>query len=128
MHFRSRSYSRSAAFPSTNVVPLGAPCRAFLPGGVYGHPARAISVDLSKDGRTFEGPPIGQWADCLDGAMDDLPIIEFAFPGPLRDRLVGAIRSGIKTSTSALLYEYEKEGEQLPVVGDKGAVIDSDGR
>lgn len=60
--------------------------------------------------------------------MDDsLPVIEFAFPGPLRDRLVGAIRSGAKTATSSLLYEYQVTNEPLPAVGDTGAVIDSNG-
>lgn len=61
--------------------------------------------------------------------MDDqLPVIEFAFPGPLRDRLVSAIRSGAKTATSSLLHEYEIADEPLPLVGERRAVIDSDGR
>ncbi|MFE2108802.1 ASCH domain-containing protein [Kitasatospora sp. NPDC059463] len=53
---------------------------------------------------------------------------EFAFPGPLRDRLVAAVLSGAKTSTTGLLTEYEREGEPLPVAGSRGAVADSDGR
>jgi hypothetical protein len=32
---------------------------------------------------------------------DDLPVAEFAFPGPLRDQLVAAILAGEKTTTSA---------------------------
>ena len=61
--------------------------------------------------------------------MDDqLPVIEFAFPGPLRDILVNAIGSGAKTATSSLLHEYEVGDEPLPMVGDRGAVIDSDGK
>ena len=61
--------------------------------------------------------------------MDDqLPVIEFAFPGPLRDRLVNAIGLGAKTATSSLLHEYEVGDEPLPMVGDRGAVIDSDGK
>ncbi|MBT2587053.1 ASCH domain-containing protein [Arthrobacter sp. ISL-95] len=60
--------------------------------------------------------------------MDEqLPVIEFAFPGPLRDRLVSAIRTGRKTATSSLLHEYEVGNEPLPAVGDRGAVIDSNG-
>jgi len=60
--------------------------------------------------------------------MDDkLPPIEFAFPGPLRDRLLNAIQSGLKTSTSSLLREYEVGDEPLPTVGVRGAVIDSAG-
>ncbi|MEU1418382.1 ASCH domain-containing protein [Kitasatospora sp. NPDC005751] len=53
---------------------------------------------------------------------------QFAFPGPLRDRLVAAVVSGAKTSTTGLLAEYEHEDEPLPRVGVRSAVIDSDGR
>ncbi|CAH0215253.1 MULTISPECIES: ASCH domain-containing protein [Plantibacter] len=60
--------------------------------------------------------------------MDDhLPIVEFAFPGPLRDRLVAAIESGEKVATSSLAHEYEVAGEELPAVGQRGIVVDSDG-
>jgi len=58
---------------------------------------------------------------------DQLPVVEFAFPGPLRDRLVDAIRSGAKAATSSLLHEYEVGEEALPLVGDVGAVVDSCG-
>jgi uncharacterized protein YhfF len=65
----------------------------------------------------------------LDGMnIDDLPPAEFAFPGPLRDRLVAAILSGAKTSTSSLVLEYERENEPLPKVGQLSAVVDSAGR
>ncbi|WP_406197408.1 ASCH domain-containing protein [Kitasatospora sp. NBC_01560] len=57
-----------------------------------------------------------------------LPVEQFAFPGPLRDRLVAAVLSGAKTSTTGLLAEYEREGEPLPRVGVRSAVIDSAGR
>ncbi|MFE7171232.1 ASCH domain-containing protein [Streptomyces sp. NPDC057616] len=57
-----------------------------------------------------------------------MPKAEFAFPGPLRDRLVAAILDGAKTATTALLTEYEHEGELLPVVGERSVVVDSDGR
>src|ERR1700758_5428001 len=58
----------------------------------------------------------------------DLPVAEFAFPGPLRDQLVAAILSGAKTSTSALLLGYERETEPLPKVGQLSAVVGSEGR
>ncbi|WP_043672978.1 ASCH domain-containing protein [Clavibacter michiganensis] len=58
----------------------------------------------------------------------DLPPVEFAFPGPLRDQLVAAIVAGDKTSTSSLLVQYAADDEELPVVGSRGAVIDSAGR
>ncbi|WP_039786968.1 ASCH domain-containing protein [Actinoalloteichus spitiensis] len=57
-----------------------------------------------------------------------LPVVEFAFPGPLRDRLVAAVLSGAKTSTSSLLIEYESEGVALPVPGARSVVVDSGGR
>ena len=52
---------------------------------------------------------------------------EFAFPGPLRDKLVAAILRGEKTSTTGLVAEYEKYGEELPVVGERELMIDSAG-
>ncbi|MEU7800125.1 ASCH domain-containing protein [Micromonospora arborensis] len=60
--------------------------------------------------------------------FDDLPLAEFAFPGPLRDSLVAAILSGAKTSTSALLIGYERANEPLPEAGERSAVVDSAGR
>ncbi|MEI7029589.1 ASCH domain-containing protein [Streptomyces pratensis] len=51
-----------------------------------------------------------------------------AFPGPLRDRLVAAVLTGEKVSTTGLLAEYQLEGEELPPVGERSALIDSDGR
>jgi uncharacterized protein YhfF len=60
----------------------------------------------------------------------DVPerVCEFGFPGPLRDRLVAAVLRGEKTATSALMVEWEEEGEALPQVGDCETVVDSDGR
>ncbi len=56
---------------------------------------------------------------------DGLPIAELALAGPLRDRLVAAILSGAKTSTSSLVVEYEHEGEPLPRAGGRSVVVDS---
>ncbi|MEU0530814.1 ASCH domain-containing protein [Amycolatopsis tolypomycina] len=52
---------------------------------------------------------------------------EFAFPGPLRDKLAAAVLRGEKTSTTGLVAEYEKYGEELPVVGERELMIDSAG-
>lgn len=60
--------------------------------------------------------------------IPDLPKVEFAFPGPLRDQLVAAVLSGAKTSTTDVLASYEHEGEALPRPGQRQVVIDSDGR
>ncbi|MFH8346443.1 ASCH domain-containing protein [Streptomyces sp. NPDC018045] len=58
----------------------------------------------------------------------DLPAFEFAFPGPLRDRLVAAVLSGAKTTTTGLLADYERAGDPLPRTGERYRVPDSDGR
>lgn len=57
-----------------------------------------------------------------------LPLGEYAFPGPLRDRLVAAILSGEKTATASLAEDYRRCREPLPRPGDREAVVDSDGR
>ena len=58
---------------------------------------------------------------------EDLPIAEFAFPGPLRDQLVAAILAGTKTTTSGLVADYEHDQEPLPHPGLRQAVVDSGG-
>lgn len=67
-----------------------------------------------------------------DGVRPDeaerLPRAEFAFPGPLRDRLVAAILDGSKTSTTGLAIEYELEQEPLPQFGDRSVLVDSGDR
>jgi uncharacterized protein YhfF len=54
-------------------------------------------------------------------------ICEFGFPGPLRDRLVDAVLSGVKTATSSLLADWQRDGEQPPAAGELQTVIDSAG-
>lgn len=58
----------------------------------------------------------------------DLPPAEFGFPGPLRDKLVAAILSGEKTSSTGLLEEFEREGTPVAAVGTRELVVDSNGR
>ncbi|MFT8593421.1 MAG: ASCH domain-containing protein [Bifidobacterium sp.] len=60
--------------------------------------------------------------------ISKLPKDEFAFPGPLRDKLVSALLSGKKTSSTSLLVEFEIEPEPLPKAGDLSVIIDSDER
>ncbi len=81
-----------------------------------------------------------------DLATDALPPLEFAFPGPLRDRLAGLVASGAKTTTSSLAVELfiggQSVGEQsvggdsagageepegMPAVGERWRVVDSTG-
>jgi uncharacterized protein YhfF len=60
-------------------------------------------------------------------SLEDLPIAEFAFPGPLRDQLVAAILDGSKITTTGLMADYEHEREPLPHPGLREAVVDSTG-
>jgi uncharacterized protein YhfF len=60
--------------------------------------------------------------------VTNLPLAEFAFPGPLRDRLVAAVLSGEKTSTTGLVAWHERSGEALPEVGARYLVVDSAGQ
>jgi len=55
--------------------------------------------------------------------MSDLPVMEFAFPGPLRDQLVALVLSGAKTTTGLLVAD-----EPVPAAGERLAVVDSGGR
>ena len=52
--------------------------------------------------------------------------VRFALPGPDRDRLVGAVLRGEKTATSSLLAEWLLDDLELPAVGNRREVLDSD--
>ncbi|OZF49461.1 RNA-binding protein [Rhodococcus sp. 14-2470-1b] len=60
--------------------------------------------------------------------MTQLPAVEFAFPGPLRDSLVASVLDGKKTSTTGLVADYTATGDPIPAVGDRFSVIDSSGK
>ncbi|GAB2470925.1 hypothetical protein GCM10027030_01980 [Luteococcus sediminum] len=82
-----------------------------------------------------DGPRARIDASDPDEALDqtlrlvDGPLVGlYAFPGELRERLVGAIFDGTKVATTGLLEEYRRTGEELPRVGDEEAVLDSDGK
>lgn len=64
----------------------------------------------------------------VTSAGRDLPRAEFAFPEPLRDRLVEAILTGAKTSTTGLRLQHEREGEPLSEIGQRSLLVDSDDR
>ena len=54
---------------------------------------------------------------------------EFGFPGtPLREQLVAAVLRGEKTATAGLLVDHEREGDPVPAVGERYAVVDNEGR
>jgi uncharacterized protein YhfF len=58
----------------------------------------------------------------------DLPVLELAFPGPLRDSGVAAILAGEKTALTGLLQIYEYDDDPLPQPGQRFSVIDSLGQ
>lgn len=54
---------------------------------------------------------------------------EFGFKGtPLREQLVAAILCGDKTATAGLVVDYERDGDELPRVGERFLVVDNDDR
>lgn len=59
---------------------------------------------------------------------DDLPVLELAFPGPVRDSGVAAILAGEKTALTGLLQIHEHEGEPVPQPGQRFSVLDSAGQ
>jgi uncharacterized protein YhfF len=59
---------------------------------------------------------------------DELPVLELAFPGPLRDSGVAAIVAGEKTALTGLLQILEHAGEPVPEPGQRFSVIDSMGQ
>ncbi|RRD36685.1 ASCH domain-containing protein [Leucobacter sp. OH2974_COT-288] len=60
-------------------------------------------------------------------ALAEIPIGEYAFPGALRDALVGAILDGRKTATTSLFAEYNFDESKISKVGTREAIIDSHG-
>jgi uncharacterized protein YhfF len=59
---------------------------------------------------------------------DDLPPLELAFPGPVRDQGVAAILEGRKTALTGLLELFAHAEEEVPGAGQRYAVLDSQGR
>jgi uncharacterized protein YhfF len=82
---------------------------------------RALFREQERD------PQRRAWASGVLLAGMPLRVCEFGFPGPLRDRLVVAVLKGTKTATSSLLADWQRDREPLPLVGERQAVIDSDG-
>ena len=56
---------------------------------------------------------------------ENLPRLEFADPGPVRDQVVAAILAGTKTTTTGLVLAYERDREALPEAGQQFVVLDS---
>ena len=56
-----------------------------------------------------------------------LKTYELGLEGEQRDRLVGLVRSGVKTMTSSLLMHFRLDDEDLPLPGQRYALVDSEG-
>lgn len=61
------------------------------------------------------------------GPDDRLPPFALGDPGPRRDRLVAASLAGEKTVATSPEAFYRAARERLPCVGDRAALVDSDG-
>jgi len=59
----------------------------------------------------------------IDG--ERFALMEFAFPGPLRDELIAAVLRGEKTATAGLLSDFERDGDRIPEPGERQVVVDS---
>ncbi|MBO7937691.1 ASCH domain-containing protein [Streptomyces sp. S9] len=60
--------------------------------------------------------------------VDGMRALELGSPGEMRGRLNALVLSGRKRATTGLLAEYTEEGEQLEHVGERLALLDTDGR
>ncbi len=58
----------------------------------------------------------------------DLRTFELGAPGEMRDRLNSLVLAGEKTATAGLLEDYIAEDEPLEEVGERQALLDSDGK
>lgn len=94
------------------------------PPGVLGEPTEPGGRGRGRLADVLEG--VESYARAME--LEDLPTIELAFPGPLRDSGVAAILEGRKTAMTGLLEIYEHSGEAVPEAGQRFAVLDSDGR
>ena len=59
--------------------------------------------------------------------IDGLRSLELGTPGEMRERLNALVLAGQKQATAGLLSEYDEEGEAVEHVGERLALLDSDG-
>ena len=57
----------------------------------------------------------------------ELPTYELGLEGEQRDRLVGLVHSGMKTMTSTLLVHLRMDEQDLPLPGQRYALVDGEG-
>ena len=59
--------------------------------------------------------------------LQGLRTLGLGTPGAMREELTGLVLAGRKRATAGLLAEYADEGEELESVGERLALLDSDG-
>ena len=104
--------------------------------GFEAHQARSQHGEWGRNtaviARSYGVKDGGAWWALVPHVLGKKPVQaqlgEYAFPGPLRDKLVAAILSGEKTATASLHAEYQRFGEPLPTGGELEIVIDSDAK
>ncbi|KAA1424746.1 putative protein N(5)-glutamine methyltransferase [Mumia zhuanghuii] len=91
----------------------------------HGMRARVVRWDEEIGTAVVAGTPVRP-----DLPVEELPPLEFAFAGPLRDRLAGLVLAGGKTTTTSLVRELfvggDEDDEGMPAVGERWRVVDSD--
>ena len=60
--------------------------------------------------------------------INGLRSLELGTPGEMRDRLNALVLAGRKRATAGVLADYEQEGEVVEHVGERLALLDSDGQ
>ncbi len=60
--------------------------------------------------------------------VDGMRALELGSPGEMRGRLNALVLSGRKRATTGRLTEYTEEGEELEHVGERLALLDTEGR
>ena len=90
-------------------------------GGPIGVRGASASVPLRQGAQSVEPPP-GE-----DRTVTPLTEYELGRPGAQRDYLISRVLAGVKTMTSSLLVHLRIEGADLPMPGQRFALVDSSG-
>ena len=83
--------------------------------------------EQSADQAGWHKPGVCYETGPMDSSANDLPLWEFATPGPLRERLNGLALAGAKTSTFSLYVLEEALGEGANPVGTQYVMIGTNG-
>ncbi len=98
------------------------------PVGPWRHGRRAGADRRGRSNRRVDRRARGPVATATLRACTSttsLPRWGFATPGRLRDELTGLALAGAKTTTAALVVEFELDGEPLPTPGERQVLVGS---